>query len=76
MDPWEDVSIDLIGPRKVKGHGKLFESNALTYIDTASNLVGLIQIDNKTASHIRNKFIQCVHDKRGEFIGQKFPNGY
>ena len=72
MDPWEEVSINLSGPRKVKGHGKLVESNAMTCIHTASNLVELIRIDNKTASHIRNKFIRCVHDKGGEFIGQEF----
>jgi hypothetical protein len=49
----------------------------------ASNLVELIQIDNKTAEHIRDKFTQswlcqypcpvkCLHDKGGEFFGQNF----
>jgi hypothetical protein len=81
--PWEEVAIDLIGPWKVKVNGKLCEFNALTCIDTASNLVELIRIDNKTAEHIRNKFVQswlsryprptrCVHDRGGEFIGSKF----
>ena len=83
MAPWEEVAIDLIGPWKVKVHGKLVEFNALTCIDTASNLVELIRVDNKTASHIRNKFVQSwlsryprpiryVHDRGGEFIGQEF----
>jgi hypothetical protein len=55
----------------------------LTCIDTASNLVKLIRIDNKTAKHIHDKFtqnwlcqyprpVQCLHDKGGEFIGQNF----
>ena len=81
--PWEEVAIDLIGPWKVKVRGKQVEFNALTCIDTASNLVELIRIDNKTAHHIRNKFVQswlsryprpvrCVHDKGGEFIGSEF----
>ena len=81
--PWEEVAIDLIGPWNVKVNGKLVEFNALTCIDTASNLVELIRIDNKTAQHIRNKFEQswlsryprpmrCVHDKGGEFIGSEF----
>ena len=81
--PWEEVAIDLIGPWKVKVHGKIIEFNALTCIDTASNLVELIRIDNKTAEHIRDKFVQswltryprpmrCVHDKGGEFIGSSF----
>ena len=81
--PWEEVAIDLIGPWKVKVNGKMCEFSALTCIDTASNLVELIRIDNKTADHIRDKFVQswlcryprpvrCVHDKGGEFIGKEF----
>jgi hypothetical protein len=56
--PWEEVAIDLIGPWKVKVNGQQVEFNALTCIDTASNLVKLIRIDNKTAKHIRDKFTQ------------------
>ncbi len=55
----------------------------MTCIDTASNLVKLIHIDNKTAKHICDKFaqswlcrypcpLQCQHDKGDEFIGQNF----
>ncbi len=56
--PWEEVAINLIGPWKVKVNGQQVGFNALTCIDTASNLVELIRIDNKTAKHIRDKFIQ------------------
>jgi hypothetical protein len=81
--PWEEVAIDLIGPWTVKVNNRKVEFNALTCIDTASNLVELIRIDNKTSRHIRDKFIQswlaryprptrCVHDKGGEFIGGTF----
>jgi hypothetical protein len=42
--PWEEVTINLIGPWKVKVNGQQFEFNALTCIDTASNLVKLICI--------------------------------
>eukprot|EP00804_Cyclotella_cryptica_P020904 CCRYP_011489-RA/>CCRYP_011489-RA protein AED:0.41 eAED:0.41 QI:0/0/0/1/0/0/3/0/173 len=81
--PREEVAIDLIGPWEVKVNGQKVEFNALTCIDTASNLVELIRIDNKTARHIRDKFTQCwlccyprpmrcVHDKGGEFIGSSF----
>jgi hypothetical protein len=73
----------LIGPWKVKVNCQQVEFNALTCIDTASNLAKLICIDNKTAKHIRDKFTQswlfqypcpvrCLHDKGGEFIGQNF----
>eukprot|EP00804_Cyclotella_cryptica_P003807 CCRYP_008943-RA/>CCRYP_008943-RA protein AED:0.54 eAED:0.47 QI:0/0/0/0.6/0/0/5/0/256 len=63
--------------------GQKVEFNALTWIDTASNLVEIIRIDNKTAPHIHDKFTQCslcryprpmccVHNKGGEFIGSSF----
>jgi hypothetical protein len=81
--PWEEVAMDLIGPWKVKVNGQQVEFNALTCIDTASNLVKLIRVDNKTAKHIHDKFmqswlcqypcpVQCLHDRGGEFIGQNF----
>jgi hypothetical protein len=56
--PWEEVASNLIGPWKVKVNGQQVEFNALTCIDTASNLVKLIRIDNKTAKHLRDKFTQ------------------
>ncbi len=55
---WEEVTINLIGPWKVNVNGQQVEFNALTCIDTASNLVKLICVDNKTAKHIRDKFTQ------------------
>ncbi|KAL7503526.1 hypothetical protein ACHAXN_001305 [Cyclotella atomus] len=83
IPPWEEVAINLIGPWKIKVNGRLCEFNALTCIDSTSNLVELIRIDNKTAEHIRDKFVQswlcrypcpvrCVHDKGGKFIGKEF----
>ena len=81
--PWEEVAIDLIGPWTIKVNGRQVEFNALTCIDTVSNLVELIRVDNKTSAHVRDKFTQCwlcryprpvrcVHDKGGEFIGSAF----
>jgi hypothetical protein len=55
--PWE-VTINLIGPWKVKVNDQQVEFNALTCIDMVSNLVKLIHIDNKTSKHIRDKFTQ------------------
>ena len=40
--PWIEVAVDLIGPWKMKVRGKEVEFNALTCIDTASNLTELI----------------------------------
>ncbi len=45
---WEEVAIDLIGPRKVKVNCQQVEFNALTCIDTDSNLVELICVDSQT----------------------------
>jgi hypothetical protein len=68
-------------PWKVTVNKKPCEFSALTCIDTASNLVELVRIDNKTAEHIRDKFAQTwfcryprpirVQDKGGEFIGRE-----
>jgi hypothetical protein len=65
------------------GQQKKVECDALTCIDTMSNLVELIRIDNKTSCHIREKIVQCwlscypcpvcgIHDKSDEFIGGMF----
>jgi hypothetical protein len=56
--PWEEVAINLIGPWKVKVNGQHIKFNALTCIDTALNLVELIHVDNKTAKHMCEKFMQ------------------
>ncbi len=56
--PWEEVTINLIGPWKVKVNGQQVEFNALTCIDKASNLVKLIHIDNEAAKHICDEFTQ------------------
>ena len=47
--PFEEVVVDLIGPWKVQVGGKAYEFNALTCIDTVTNLVELVRIDNKTS---------------------------
>jgi hypothetical protein len=81
--PWEEVALNLIGPWKLKVNGQQVELNALTCVDMALNLVELICVDNETAENICDKFTQswlcqypcpaqCLHDKRGEFIGQNF----
>ena len=77
--PWEKVGINLIVPWTVKVNNHKVKFNTLMCIDTASNLVKLIRIDNKTSRHLRDKFIQrwlaCyphVHNKGDEFIGDMF----
>ena len=81
--PFEEVAVDLIGPWKVQVRGKPYEFNALTAIDTVTNLVEIVRIDKKTSEHITARFAQswmarypwpkrCVHDNGGEFVGWEF----
>jgi hypothetical protein len=61
---WEEVAIDLIGTWTVKVIGCKVEFNALTCIDTASNLAALVHIDNKISLHICNKCgSQDIHNQ-------------
>jgi transposase InsO family protein len=81
--PWQDVAIDLIGPWKIPINNWTYEFNALTCIDTVTNLTELVRIDNKTAEHVRTQFERCwisryplprncIHDNGGEFTGFAF----
>jgi hypothetical protein len=81
--PWQDVAIDLIGPWKIPINNRTYEFNALTCIDTVTNLTELVRIDNKTAEHVRTQFERCwisryplprncIHDNGGEFTGFAF----
>jgi hypothetical protein len=81
--PWQDVAIDLIGPWRIPINNRNYEFNALTCIDTVTNLTELVRIDNKTAEHVREKFEHCwlarypmprncIHDNGGEFNGFVF----
>ena len=55
--PWAEVTIDLIGPWTVKIRGKTTqEVFALTIKDTASNLLELVQIENKTSEKVARRF--------------------
>ena len=75
--------MDLIGPWEVKVRNRLVTCNALTVIDTTTNLVKITHVDNKTCAHVTNKLCQCwlsryprpqriVHDGGGEFTGNEF----
>lgn len=55
--PWSDVAVDLIGPWKIRDkHGFDHEFRALTVIDTVTNYVEIIRLENKTAEHVAKQF--------------------
>ena len=81
--PWRDVAVDLIGPWELTIQDQKVSFQALTIIDTVTNLVELIRIDNKTAAHVALCFentwlarypkpTKCIHDQGGEFMGYHF----
>lgn len=76
--PWREVAVDLIGPWSLKIGDKETSFSALTVIDTVTNLVELICIDNKSSSHFSRQFemvwlsrysrpLTCIYDQGGEF---------
>jgi hypothetical protein len=75
--------VDLIGTWTVRVCGRPYKFEALTVIDTVTNLVKLVRIERKDLDHIMQKFAQCwlkrylwlqhcIHDPGGEFTGQEF----
>jgi hypothetical protein len=51
--------VDLIGPWIVRVRGDPYEFSALTAIDTVTNLVELIIVDDKYLETIVRKYVQC-----------------
>ncbi len=81
--PFEECAVDLIGPWTIQVCNNLYEFNALTVIDTVSNLVEQVRIDEKTSTHMARKFTQvrlsrhpwpelCVYNNGEEFVGPEF----
>ncbi len=82
MIPFEECATDLIRPWTVQVHGNPYKFEALTVIDTVTNVVKLIRMDDKRPKTVAKKFAQCwltrypwpqrcVHDPGTEFTGPK-----
>jgi hypothetical protein len=50
--PYEECAMDLIEPWTVQVHGRPYKFEALTVIDTVTNLVELVRIERKELDHI------------------------
>ena len=78
------MAVDLIGPFKVPlPNGRTLSLQALTTIDTVSNLAEIILVRNKTAKHVGQQFenswlsryprpVRCLFDQGNEFLGEGF----
>ena len=80
FQPFTEVAVDTIGPWKVRVNNELLTFQALTTIDTVSNLVELVRVETKTGREVSRKFEHswlyryprpncCIHD-----AGPKFNN--
>ena len=85
--PWDRLSVDLIGPYKIKreGHDEPLVLKALTMIDPATGWFEIVQYSDKTAANIANLVEQTwlsryprptiiTYDKGNEFLGHAFKN--
>jgi len=57
--PFEECVVDLIRPWVVQVCGNPYEFSTLAAIDTVTNLVELVRIDDKTSDNVARKFAQC-----------------
>ncbi len=57
--PFEECAMDLIGPWVVQVRSNPYEFDALTVINTVTNLVELIRVDKKTSDIVPRKYAQC-----------------
>jgi len=80
IHPWREVAVDTIGPWTIELNGEEIKFNALTIIDTTTNLVELIRLDNMSSAHTARQFentwlarypkpMHCIYDQGGNFKG-------
>ena len=78
-----ECAVDLIGPWKISIYGWSIVFKALTAINPVTNLLEIIQINDKSSTHVAQHFSNCwlsrypwrtrvVHDNEEEFIGWEF----
>jgi hypothetical protein len=82
--PFEEYSVGLIGPWTVQVCGRPYKFEAITVINTVTNLVKLVRIEKRIqimlqkCAHCwltRYPWPQhCIHEPGGEFTGQEFQN--
>jgi hypothetical protein len=82
---WYHLSLNLIGPWKIRVNGRRLKFRALTIIDTVTNYCEIIRIHNKKSAHVALQFenawisrypqpIACIFDQGRDFTGQPFTD--
>ena len=85
LSPWEEVSVDMIGPWKISINNFKYQFRALTCIDTIIGLPEVIPVDNATSRTVASAFednwlsryptpVRCLHDNGNEFLGPVFSS--
>jgi hypothetical protein len=54
--PWQEFAVDLIGPWTLPVNGTDINFMALSIIDTGTNLVEVVRLNNKTSAHVALQF--------------------
>ena len=83
IHPFEELQIHLIGPWRIDVGDTQVVFKALTMIDPATNLIEIIQIDNKSSKVVKQAFtnnwlarylwpFKVIHDNGGEFMSGEF----
>ena len=85
LDPWEEVSVEMIGPWKITTNNFDYQFRALTCIDTILGLPEVIPVENATSNSVALAFednwltrypapLRCLQDNGNEFLGPSFSN--
>ena len=83
LNPWEEVSVDKIGPWKVEINKLEYQFRVLTCIDSIIGLPEVVRVDNTISLYVLQAFednwlsrcpapLRCIHDNGSEFLGPAF----
>ena len=83
--PWSNIAVDLIGPWTLKIDDQNIKFTALTIIDTVTNLVEIVRLENKSSAHVALQFennwlaryplpSHITYDQGTKFTGAEFQN--
>ena len=81
--PWRKTAVDFIGLWTLRIDNMEIPFCALSIIDMATNLIELVQVNDKTSEHVTMHFENmwssrcplpkdCICDQGGEFVGFPF----